>query len=99
MPIKQRKTTSVLLILRFTNNITKNIAEDEVQSKPKAGMLCNGKNYRITNSCGVGLHLTKEKKEMQDFFLKSGVILIYAGYLEIKGCILLTMKQTMCSFF
>lgn len=98
MPIKQRKTTSVLLILRFTNNMTKNIAEDEVQSKPKAGMLCNGKNYRITNSCGVGLHLTKEK-EVQDFFHKLGVILIYAGYLEIKGCILLTMKQTMCSFF
>lgn len=91
MPIKQRKTTSVLLILRFTNNMTKNIAEDEVQSKPKAGMLCNGKNYRITNSCGVGLHLTKEK-EVQDFFHKLGVILIYAGYLEIKGCILLTMK-------
>lgn len=37
------------------------------------------KNNRITNSCGVGLHLTKEK-EVQDFFLKSGVILIYAGY-------------------
>lgn len=91
MPIKQRKTTSVLLILRFTNNMTKNIAEDEVQSKPKAGMLCNGKNYRITNSCGVGLHLTKEK-EVQVFFHKLGVILIYAGYLEIKGCILLTMK-------
>ena len=49
------------------------------------------KNNRITNSCGVGLHLTKEK-EVQDFFLKLGVILIYAGYLEIKGCILLTMK-------
>lgn len=62
MPIKQRKTTSVLLILHFTNNMTKNIAKDEVQSKPKAGMLCNGKNYRITNSCGVGLHLTKEKR-------------------------------------
>lgn len=43
MPIKQRKTTSVLLILRFTNNMTKNIAKDEVQSKPKAGMSCNGK--------------------------------------------------------
>ena len=47
MPIKQRKTTSVLLILHFTNNMTnnmtKNIAKDEVQSKPKAGMLCNGK--------------------------------------------------------
>ncbi|CCX68326.1 unknown [Prevotella sp. CAG:255] len=54
-------------------------------------MSCNGKNYRITNSCGVGLHLTKEK-EVQDFFHKLGVILIYAGYLEIKGCILLTMK-------
>ena len=91
MPIKQRKTTSVLLILRFTNNITKNTAKDEIQSKPKASMLCNGKNYRITNSCGVGLHLTKEK-EVQDFFIKLGVILIYAGYLEIKGCILLTMK-------
>ena len=25
MPIKQRKTTSVLLILRFTNNITKTL--------------------------------------------------------------------------
>lgn len=43
MPIKQRKTTSVLLILHFTNNMTKNIAKDEVQSKPKAGMLYNGK--------------------------------------------------------
>lgn len=43
MPIKQRKTISVLLILRFTNKMTKNIAEDETQSKPKAGMLCNGK--------------------------------------------------------
>lgn len=62
MPIKQRKTTSVLLILRFTNNMTKNIAEDEAQSKPKASMLCKGKNNMITNSCGVGLHLTKEKK-------------------------------------
>lgn len=62
MPTRRRKTTSVLLILRFTNNMTKNIAKDEVQSKPKAGMLCNGKNYRITNSCGVGLHLTKEKR-------------------------------------
>lgn len=91
MPIKQRKTTSVLLILRFTNNMTKNIAEDEAQSKPKASMLCKGKNNMITNSCGVGLHLTKEK-EVQDFFHKLGVILIYAGYLEIKGCILLTMK-------
>ena len=98
MPIKQRKTTLEQLNSRFTNNITKNTAEDEVQSKPKAGMSCNGKNNRITNSCGVGLHLTKEK-EVQDFFLKLGVILIYAGYLEIKGCILLTMKQTMCSFF
>ena len=46
MPIKQRKTTSVLLILRFTNNMTKNIAEDEVQSKPKAGMSCNGKKQQ-----------------------------------------------------
>lgn len=67
MPIKQRKTTSVLLILRFTNNMTKNIAEDEVQSKPKAGMLYNGKNYRITNSCGVGLHLTKKEKKCRIF--------------------------------
>lgn len=41
------------------------------------------KNNMITNSCGVGLHLTKEK-EVQDFFHKLGVILIYAGYLEIK---------------
>lgn len=49
------------------------------------------KNNRITNSCGVGLHLTKEK-EVQDFFLKLGVILIYAGYWKKKGCILLTMK-------
>lgn len=55
------------------------------------------KNNMITNSCGVGLHLTKEK-EVQDFFHKLGVILIYAGYLEIKGCILLTMKRLMCSF-
>ena len=37
------------------------------------------KNNMITNSCGVGLHLTKEK-EVQDFFLKSGVILIYVSY-------------------
>lgn len=80
MPIKQRKTTSVLLILRFTNNITKNTAKDETQSKPKASMLCNGKNNRITNSCGVGLHLTKEKKEVQDFFHKLGVILVYVPY-------------------
>lgn len=43
MPTRRRKTTSVLLILRFTNNMTKNIAKDEVQSKPKAGMLYNGK--------------------------------------------------------
>lgn len=43
MPIKQRKTISEQLILRFTNNMTKNIAEDEAQSKPKAGMSCNGK--------------------------------------------------------
>ena len=55
-------------------------------------MLCNGKNNRITNSCGVGLHLTKEKRVVQDFFHKLGVILIYVEYLEIKGCILLTMK-------
>lgn len=41
----------------------------------------------------------EKRKEVQDFFHKLGVILIYAGYLEIKGCILLTMKQTMCSFF
>lgn len=34
----------------------------------------------------------EKRKEVQDFFLKLGVILIYAGYLEIKGCILLTMK-------
>ena len=79
MPIKQRKTTLEQLNSRFTNNITKNTAKDETQSKPKASMLCNGKNYRITNSCGVGLHLTKEK-EVQDFFLKSGVILIYVSY-------------------
>lgn len=38
MPTRQRKTTSALLNLRFTNNMTKNIAEDEVQSKPKAGV-------------------------------------------------------------
>ena len=62
MPTRRRKTTSVLLILRFTNNMTKNIAENEVQSKPKAGMSCNGKNYRITNSSGVDLHLTKKKR-------------------------------------
>lgn len=43
MPIKQRKTTLEQLNSRFTNNITKNTAEDEVQSKPKASMLCNGK--------------------------------------------------------
>ena len=49
------------------------------------------KNNRITNSCGVGLHLTKEK-EVQDFFHKLGVILIYAGYWKKKGYILLTMK-------
>ena len=61
-------------------------------------MSCNGKNYRITNSCGVGLHLTKEK-EVQDFFHKLGVILIYAGYLEIKGCILLTMEVTKVQLF
>lgn len=67
MPIKQRKTTSVLLILHFTNNMTKNIAKDEVQSKPKAGMSCNGKNNRITNSCGVGLHLTKREKKCRIF--------------------------------
>ena len=79
MPIKQRKTTLEQLNSRFTNNITKNTAKDETQSKPKASMLCNGKNYRITNSCGVGLHLTKEK-EVQDFFFKSGVILIYVSY-------------------
>ena len=62
MPIKQRKTTLEQLNSRFTNNITKNTAKDETQSKPKASILCNGKNYRITNSCGVGLHLTKEKR-------------------------------------
>ena len=62
MPIKQRKTTLEQLNSRFTNNITKNTTKDETQSKPKASMLCNGKNYRITNSCGVGLHLTKEKR-------------------------------------
>ncbi|MBM6660206.1 hypothetical protein [Marseilla massiliensis] len=28
------------------------------------------KNNRITNSCGVGLHLTKREKEVQDFFHK-----------------------------
>ena len=33
----------------------------------------------ITNSCGVGLHLTKEK-EVQDFSMKQGVILIYVPY-------------------
>lgn len=92
MPIRLRKATSILLILRFTNNMTKNTAEDEIHSKPKAGVLCNGKNNSITNSCGVGLHLTKEKREVQDFFHKLGVILIYVEYLEIKGCILLTMK-------
>lgn len=91
MPIKQRKTTSVLLILRFTNNITKTL--QKMKFKVNRRQVCHVivKNNRITNSCGVGLHLTKEK-EVQDFFLKSGVILIYAGYLEIKGCILLTMK-------
>lgn len=62
MPIKQRKTTLEQLNSRFTNNITKNTAGDEAQSKPKASMLCNGKNNRITNSCGVCLHLTKEKR-------------------------------------
>lgn len=92
MPIRLRKATLVLLILRFTNNMTKNTAWDEAQSKPKAGMLCNGKNNSITNSCGVGLHLTKEKRVVQDFFLKLGVILIYVEYLKKKGCILLTMK-------
>lgn len=98
MPIKQRKTTSVLLILHFTNNITKTL--QKMKFKVSRRQVCHVmvKNNRITNSCGVGLHLTKEK-EVQDFFLKLGVILIYAGYLEIKGCILLTMKQTMCSFF
>ena len=91
MPIKQRKTTSVLLILLFTNNITKTL--QKMKFKVSRRQVCHVmvKNNRITNSCGVGLHLTKEK-EVQDFFLKLGVILIYAGYLEIKGCILLTMK-------
>ena len=91
MPIKQRKTTSVLLILRFTNNITKTL--QKMKFKVNRRQVCHVmvKYNRITNSCGVGLHLTKEK-EVQDFFLKLGVILIYAGYLEIKGCILLTMK-------
>lgn len=91
MPIKQRKKTSVLLILRFTNNITKTL--QKMKFKVNRRQVCHVmvKNNRITNSCGVGLHLTKEK-EVQDFFLKLGVILIYAGYLEIKGCILLTMK-------
>lgn len=91
MPIKQRKTTSVLLILRFTNNITKTL--QKMKFKVNRRQVCHVmvKNNRITNSCGVGLHLTKEK-EVQDFFLKLEVILIYAGYLEIKGCILLTMK-------
>lgn len=32
MLTRQKKTTSEQLILRFTNNMTKNIAEDEVQS-------------------------------------------------------------------
>lgn len=91
MPIKQRKTTSVLLILRFTNSITKTL--QKMKFKVNRRQVCHVmvKNNRITNSCGVGLHLTKEK-EVQDFFLKLEVILIYAGYLEIKGCILLTMK-------
>lgn len=91
MPIKQRKTTSVLLILHFTNNITKTL--QKMKFKVNRRQVCHVmvKNNRITNSCGVGLHLTKEK-EVQDFFHKLGVILIYAGYLEIKGCILLTMK-------
>ena len=91
MPIKQRKTTSVLLILLFTNNITKTL--QKMKFKVSRRQVCHVmvKNNRITNSCGVGLHLTTEK-EVQDFFLKLGVILIYAGYLEIKGCILLTMK-------
>lgn len=43
MLTRLRKTTLEQLNLRFTNNMTKNIAEDEVQSKPKAGMSCNGK--------------------------------------------------------
>lgn len=91
MHIKQRKTTSVLLILRFTNSITKTL--QKMKFKVSRRQVCHVmvKNNRITNSCGVGLHLTKEK-EVQDFFHKLGVILIYAGYLEIKGCILLTMK-------
>lgn len=54
-------------------------------------MLCNGKNNKITNSSGVDLHLTKKKK-MQVFSHKSRIILIYMKYLEIKSCILLTMK-------
>lgn len=41
----------------------------------------------------------EKRKEVQDFFHKLGVILIYAGYLEIKGCILLTMKQTKVQLF
>lgn len=99
MPIKQRKTTSVLLILHFTNNMTKNIAKDEVQSKPKAGMSCNGKKQYDNQLMRRWPTSDEKRKEVQDFFHKLGVILIYAGYLEIKGCILLTMKQTMCSFF
>lgn len=79
MHIKQRKTTSVLLILRFTNSITKTL--QKMKFKVNRRQVCHVmvKNNMITNSCGVGLHLTKEK-EVQDFFLKSGVILIYVSY-------------------
>lgn len=43
MLTRLRKTTLEQLNSRFTNNITKNTAKDETQSKPKAGMSCNGK--------------------------------------------------------
>lgn len=91
MPIKQRKTTLEQLNSRFTNNITKTL--QKMKFKVNRRQVCHVmvKNNRITNSCGVGLHLTKEK-EVQDFFHKLGVILIYAGYWKKKGCILLTMK-------
>jgi len=62
MPIKQRKTTSVLLILHFTNNMTKTL--QGMMPKVNRRQVCHVmvKNNRITNSCGVGLHLTKEKR-------------------------------------
>ena len=80
MPIKQRKTTLEQLNSRFTNNITKNIAKDEVQSKPKAGMSCNGKKQQDNQLMRRWPTSDEKKKEVQDFFHKLGVILIYVSY-------------------